>query len=144
MTFSRSIAESEEGTVEKGTKSDRTYSVTLGPDTKEMLAAHAGRSRRNAPTAVGVPFGQSSFVFSDDAVSHWSLAWPSHAWQRYSTRAGIARVRLHDLRHTAASQMLMAGVANLGRGGASRLHRRPTSCAPIVTSFPDRITRRLS
>ena len=45
VTFSRSIAESEDGTVEKGTKSDRTYSVTLGPDTKEMLAIHAGRSR---------------------------------------------------------------------------------------------------
>ena len=59
---------------------------------------------------VGVAFGKESFVFSDDGVSHWSLAWPSHAWQRYSARAGIARVRLHDLRHTAASQMLMAGV----------------------------------
>ncbi len=109
VTFSRSIAESEDGTVEKGTKSDRTYSVTLGPDTKEMLAIHAGRSRERA-AAVGVEFGQSSFVFSDDVVSHWSLAWPSHAWQRFSARAGIARVRLHDLRHTAASQMLMAGV----------------------------------
>ena len=43
-------------------------------------------------------------------MSHWSLAWPSHAWQRFSARAGIAHVRLHDLRHTAASQMLMAGV----------------------------------
>jgi integrase len=43
-------------------------------------------------------------------VGHWSLAWPSHAWQRYSKKAGVPPVRLHDLRHTAASQMLMAGV----------------------------------
>jgi hypothetical protein len=60
-----------------------------------MLAAHADRSRERA-AAVGAEFGQSSFVFSDDAVSHWSLAWPSHAWQRFSARASIARVRLHD------------------------------------------------
>jgi integrase len=109
ISFSRSIAEAEYGTVEKGTKADRSYSVTLGPDTKEMLSAHAGRAKERA-AVVGVAFGRASFVFSDDGVEHWSLAWPSHAWQRYSSRAGVARMRLHDLRHTAASQMLMAGV----------------------------------
>jgi integrase len=109
ITFSRSIAESEYGTVEKGTKADRSYSVTFGPDTKEMLSAHADRAKERA-AVVGVAFGRESFVFSDDGVEHWSLAWPSHAWQRYSSRAGIAHLRLHDLRHTAASQMLMAGV----------------------------------
>jgi integrase len=109
ITFSRSIAEAEYGTVEKGTKADRSYPVTLGPDTKQMLAAHAVRAEERA-RKIGVPFGPESFVFSDDGVSHWSLPWPSHAWLRYSARAGVARMRLHDLRHTAASQMLMAGV----------------------------------
>lgn len=109
ITFSHSIAEAEHGTVEKGTKADRSYPVTLGPDTKQMLAAHAVRSQERAEK-VGVSFGPESFVFSDDGVSHWSLPWPSHAWLRYSARAGVARMRLHDLRHTAASQMLMAGV----------------------------------
>ena len=41
---------------------------------------------------------------------HWDLSWPSHAWLRFSRKAGVEGVRLHDLRHTAASQMLMAGV----------------------------------
>jgi integrase len=109
IIFSRSIAEAEYGTVEKGTKADRSYPVTLGPDTKQMLAAHAVRAEERA-RKIGVPFGPESFVFSDDGVSHWSLPWPSHAWLRYSARAGVARMRLHDLRHTAASQMLMAGV----------------------------------
>ena len=50
-------------------------------------------------------------MFSDDGgVSHWDLGWPTHAWKRYATKAGVLGVRLHDLRHTAASQMLMAGV----------------------------------
>jgi integrase len=110
ITFSRSIAESADGTVEKGTKADRAYTVTLGRDTRAVLSAHADRARESAEV-VGVPLGPESFVFSDDGgVSHWSLAWPSHAWLRYSERAGVARVRLHDLRHTAASLMLMAGV----------------------------------
>ena len=69
ITFLRvRYAESEDGTIEKGTKSDRTYSVTLGPDTKEMLAAHARRSRTRA-AVVEVEFGQDSFVFSDDTIT---------------------------------------------------------------------------
>ena len=47
VTLPCSIAQSEDGTVEKGTKLDRTYSVTLGPDTKEMLAVHV-RSLKGA------------------------------------------------------------------------------------------------
>ena len=59
----------------------------------------------------GHPFGPESFVFSDDGgATHWNLSWPSHAWQKYATKAGVQGVRLHDLRHTAASEMLMAGV----------------------------------
>jgi integrase len=110
VTFSRAIAESTDGPVEKGTKAERPYTVTLGPDTKRVLAEHRLRSAEQA-LAVRAPFGRASFVFSDDGgVSHWSLAWPSHGWTMYSQRAGVRGLRLHDLRHTAASQMLMAGV----------------------------------
>jgi integrase len=110
ITFSRAIAESASGPVEKGTKADRAYTVSLGPATVQVLSQHRARAVESA-LAVGRPLEESSFVFSDDGgATHWSLAWPSHAWQRYSTRAGLAHWRLHDLRHTAASQMLMAGV----------------------------------
>lgn len=110
ITFSRAIAESADGTVEKGTKADRPYTVSLGPSTVQVLVQHRRRAAETA-LAVGEPLDGSCFVFSDDGgATHWSLAWPSHAWQRYSARAGIAHWRLHDLRHTAASQMLMAGV----------------------------------
>jgi integrase len=109
-TFSRSIAESRDGPVEKGTKADRPYTVSLGSSTAAMLAEHYRRAAERA-LAAGVPFKRDSFVFSDDGgASHWSLAWPSHAWHRYAERAGVTGLRLHDLRHTAASQMLMGGV----------------------------------
>ncbi len=110
VTISRAIAESDDGLVEKGTKADRPYTVTLGKDTTQVLVDHHRRSKEQAKV-VGVTLGPDSFVFSDDGgVSHWSLGWPSHAWRRCSERAKVDVVRLHDLRHTAASQMLMAGV----------------------------------
>jgi integrase len=110
-TFTRAIAESGDGVVEKGTKADRPYVSSLGPSTVSALQAHRQRAVEQA-LRIGVPFGAESFVFSDDGgLTHWNLSWPSHAWKRYSARAGVKPTRLHDLRHTAASQMLMAGVA---------------------------------
>jgi integrase len=110
-TFTRAIAESEDGVVEKGTKADRPYVSSLGPSTVSALQAHRQRAIEQA-LRIGVPFGPESFVFSDDGgLTHWNLSWPSHAWKRYSAKAGVKPTRLHDLRHTAASQMLMAGVA---------------------------------
>lgn len=109
-TFTTAIAESEHGEVEKGTKADRPYVVSLGPTTVGVLRGHRSRGAEQAAT-IGVELEHESFVFSDDGgLSHWNLSWPTHAWRKYSEKAGIPRVRLHDLRHTAASQMLMGGV----------------------------------
>jgi integrase len=109
-TFTRAIAESGDGVVEKGTKADRPYVSSLGPSTVAALQAHRQRAIEQA-RRIGTPFGAESFVFSDDGgLTHWNLSWPSHAWKRYSARADVQPTRLHDLRHTAASQMLMAGV----------------------------------
>ncbi len=109
-TFTRAIAESGDGVVEKGTKADRPYVSSLGPSTVSALQAHRQRAIEQA-RRIGTPFGAESFVFSDDGgLTHWNLSWPSHAWKRYSAKADVQPTRLHDLRHTAASQMLMAGV----------------------------------
>jgi integrase len=110
VTFRRALADSVDGPIEKGTKADRPYLIALGSTTASMLAEHRRRAAERA-LAVGVPLADESFVFSDDGgVTPWSLAWPSHAWRRYATRVGVNALRLHDLRHTAASQMLMAGI----------------------------------
>ena len=96
ITFSRSIAESEDGTVEKGTKADRPYSVTLGPDTKEMLGEPASARRR--AEFVGVPFGagSSSSRRRSDALEP-GVALARVAALQHPGRRG--RVRLHDSAH---------------------------------------------
>jgi integrase len=110
ITFEHAIAESENGLIEKGNKADRPYVVALGESTVGVLAEHRRRCLE-AALAVGVNVGSKSFVFSDDGgATHWNLSWPSHAWRKYADQARLDGVRLHDLRHTAASQMLMAGI----------------------------------
>ena len=111
ITFDRAIAESSTGLIEKGTKADRPYVVSVGPSTARLLGEHRKRCIE-AALRVGADFGPNSFVFSDDGgKNHWNPSWPSHAWKRYADKVGLHHVRLHDLRHTAASQMLMNGVA---------------------------------
>jgi integrase len=110
LIFEHAIAESENGLIEKGTKADRPYVVSLGASTVAVLTDYRKKCI-DAALAVGVKFGPKSFVFSDDGgATHWDLSWPSHAWRNYADKAGLEGVRLHDLRHTAASQMLMAGI----------------------------------
>ncbi|MGH3628105.1 MAG: tyrosine-type recombinase/integrase [Sciscionella sp.] len=130
VTFSRSIAESAHGAVEKGTKADRPYSVAIGHSTASVLEEHRIRAGERA-LAVGTPLSPDSFVFSDDGgASHWNLAWPSHAWATYSRQAGLTGLRLHDLRHCAASQMQMGGVAPDASFGAVRDRRPPGRTCP--------------
>ena len=75
-----------------------------------VLGEHLARVTDRART-VGVEFDGETFVFSDDGGrSHWNLSWPSHAWRRYSSKAGVRGFHLHHLRRTAASEMLMADV----------------------------------
>ena len=110
ITFERAIAESSDGVVEKGTKADRPYVVTIGPGSVRVLTEHRRRAIEVA-LSVGHDFGPRSFVFSEDGgATHRDPSWPTQAWLRYCHRLDIANVRLHDLRHTAASQMLMAGI----------------------------------
>jgi integrase len=96
-----------------GRKGDRggasLYGCVGGGDGGGLLE-HRARSLDQA-AVVGTDLDHDSIVFSDDGgASHWHLSWPSHAWANYARRAAIPGVRLHDLRHTAASQMLMAGI----------------------------------
>jgi integrase len=65
VTFSRAIADSAHGEIEKGTKAERPYGVTVGPATSGVLAEHRLRAAERALT-VGIPLGTDSFVFSDD------------------------------------------------------------------------------
>ena len=75
ITFERAIAESQTGEIEKGTKAERPYVVSIGRSSLAALMEHRRRCIESA-LSVGVKFGDRSFVFSDDGgVTHWSLSW---------------------------------------------------------------------
>ncbi|MFF4779486.1 tyrosine recombinase XerC [Microtetraspora fusca] len=87
--------------------SDRT--IALDEETIQVLRAH--RKRQAAEQlAAGKDWTDSGFVFTDELGQPLHPQHVSDQFYLLSSQAGLPPVRLHDLRHGAASLMLAAGV----------------------------------
>lgn len=83
--------------------------IDLDGDTTAMLPRHRARQREMF-LRLGVTASVSDRVFSNeigDPIRPHSIG---QAFGRLVTTAGVPRIRLHDLRHTHASHLLMAGI----------------------------------
>lgn len=77
------------------TKTDRQYHVALTDRALEIIS-------RRADTK-----GSSSYVFANRYGGH--LKYINKAWIRVRSRAGLDNLRIHDLRHTAATWLARSG-----------------------------------
>lgn len=97
--------------VGKDTKTHSVRRVALDPRTVAVLRAHWARCCDRA-AACGTDIEVGAYVFSRSADS--STPWPpndvTHAFIRLRNRLGLKNVRLHDLRHFAATRLLGAGI----------------------------------
>ena len=64
------------------------------------------------------------WVFPSRLSKSGHIVAPGKAWERIRERAGVADVRIHDLRHTLASWMVDQGKQNLPIIGKALNHRR--------------------
>ncbi len=89
---------------DKETKTRSTRTVILDDATVEVLA-QLRESRAEIGTEPELP------VFTDDGGTPWRPDAASNRWARVRKKAGVDRsIRLHDLRHWQATQLLDAGV----------------------------------
>lgn len=88
-------------------KSRRT--VSLGADVVAALRALRQQSQQER-MALGIGWDESSCVFTHADASPLFPERFSSAFLAASERAGVKRIRLHDLRHTAATLMICQGV----------------------------------
>jgi integrase len=112
LHISRSVFGSrEEDLQEKDTKTHATRRITLDQRTLEALEAQKARSRGRSASC-GVKLARDAFLFTGepDGSVPWRPGRVTLAFRRLCDEAGIEPVRLHDLRHFAATQMLAAGV----------------------------------
>lgn len=112
MTIARSIVDGPEFTlVEKDTKTHSVRRVALDPSSVEALEAHRERCTARLKLCSAV-LDRSAYVFSRTVDG--SRPWPpndvTHAFISLRNRLGLSTVRLHDLRHFAATRLLGAGI----------------------------------
>jgi integrase len=127
MTISRSVVEGSKGVaVEKDTKTHAARHIALDADTAAVLTSQKRRMSEQA-LALGTTLSDEAFVFSRSPDASTSLQ-PNEVTKefiRVRHRIGLDSVRLHDLRHFAATRLLAAGVpvrtvsGRLGHANAS-------------------------
>lgn len=99
------------GVVEKTTKTHASRRVTLDARSLEALLAHRGRAEALlAECQLALP--SDAYVFSYDVLGtrSWHPDTATAQFRRLATALGLEGVRLHDLRHAHATELLAAGV----------------------------------
>lgn len=75
-------------------------------------ALQSERKRQaEAQLAAGPEWHDTGFVFTGKTGEPWTQNGALHAFQAHLVRAGIPKMRLHDLRHGCASLLLARGVS---------------------------------
>lgn len=111
LLIARAVVPDGAGILVKGTKTDRQRRIALDPGTAAALVVHIERMHKRAAGA-GVRMIPNPYLFGRrlDGSAPPKPATISQAWKRRCRRAGVAGVRLHDLRHRQATVLLAAGV----------------------------------
>lgn len=138
VRIARAVIDHAGELIVKHTKTDDARVVTLDDDTAAMLAGHIDYLRERAAKQ-GVTLAADAYLFSEpmrsrrlDGSVPWRPREPTRRWRWLRSQAGAADLRLHTLRHFAATQMLDAGVPV--RTVSARLGHRQTSTTLNVYS----------
>jgi len=144
VTFSRAIVKRDGGWEAKELKSGNLVRVSIDPGTVAVLAECADDLRSRAASA-GVTLDPDPFYLARDlsGAEPWYPDTATARWRMIAQAAGLDGVRLHDLRHAHASELIAAGVdiptvsARLGHASPAvtlRIYAHPVSDADRAAS----------
>jgi integrase len=112
ITLSRAIVGGRnDALLEKDTKTHAGRRISLDVVTADVLKARRERAEERAEAVEG-ELADDAFIFSDDVLGSrpWRPDRVTLAFARLRGDFGLDGVRLHDLRHFAATRLLAAGV----------------------------------
>lgn len=106
--------------IEKDTKTGVVRRLALDPETLAHIGSHRARLAERAEVA-GVSLIEDHRLFTDDLTGEipWRPELVSRDFRHCRVQAGVDGVRLHDLRHFAATMMVSSGIDIVT--GANRL-----------------------
>ncbi len=128
LEVQRSIKREEYGRVLRAgpTKTHQNRRIALDPVTLAVIDIHRQRAEAWAAEA-GVAVEADGYILTEDPTGRTPMAPDTltHRFSRLVTRAGLAPLRFHDLRHSVATTLLDAGYS-LAVVAARLGHRDPT------------------
>ena len=136
LTIERGISQGQDGWVVKSTKTEDRRELHLDGLTLELWKSHRKQTVEVA-LQYGMPVPEWVFaLYGNSGWSHWKPPCISSAWREARRRAGVSEsIRLHDLRHFSATQLLAAGIDPVTV--ANRLgHSDPTTTLRVY-AHPD-------
>lgn len=141
VRIERGVVSGPHGLVEKSTKTHSARRVALDGRTVGIVRAHRYRMGERA-VLFRVELTDESFVFSNavDCSEPWYPDSVSRGFKRLCADEGLSGVRLHDIRHFVATQLLSAGVDV--RTVAGRLgHRNAATTLNVYAHFLEGVDR---
>lgn len=111
ITFTRALTTGPDGIIEKGTKTDRPYTVAVGAPTITALKAHRARQAERH-LGLGATVTKRTHVFTRPTTptQPWRPDRASHLFAKLCEDLKLDGIQLKNLRHAMATQMLAAGV----------------------------------
>jgi integrase len=108
----RSVAVVPGGSQVKGTKTGNIRRIAIGPKTVKLLKAQRKRSDERAKTC-GTRVQRTSYIFSPDPAGGrpYNPYTVTRTFRTACQKAGVPRMRLHDLRHHSATTLLKSGAS---------------------------------
>jgi len=129
------VAHTAAGPVARPTKTHAERRLTLDPTTLTELDG--------LRVSCGVDADRYIFSHDPDGTKPWRPDYATLAFARLADRLGIAKIRLHDLRHFAATTMLLNGIDV--RTAAGRLgHARASTTLDIYAHYTQPADQRAS
>jgi integrase len=135
LVIGRGIVIGESGVVEKDTKTHQVRRLSLDPSTLANLRAHRER-RTDICATLSVPLSAENYIFAGtaDGKVPWHPNSISRAFRELADATDATDIRLHDLRHYVASQLLSNGIDV--RTVAGRLgHRNASTTLNVYGHF---------
>ena len=135
LIIARSIIEASGGIFEKDTKTHSSRRIALDEGSLEVIEAQRHLAHERA-SVLGLRLEDDSFVFSRDPGGALPIR-PDHVTKAFAAlrdSLGYRGVRLHDLRHFAATRLIAAGVPV--RTVSGRLgHANPATTLMVYSHF---------
>lgn len=110
LTIRHSLSQTRTGIVLKGTKTGRTRTLPVSRIAHDALRSQRALQARERLASGGSYVNSDGAIFADELGRRVTPMAASCAFERIARKAAISTTRLHDLRHTAATTLLLAGV----------------------------------